>query len=161
VVLCVGGIHPVKNQLLLVEALRDTEDHLVLLGPVRDREYAAQVRALAGGNVTFIDAVQDPRPFFRRADLLVLPSLSESAPNVVLEAMAYGCSVVASAVGDVPVMLDQGRLGRLVEPGNVRALRTAIADPICGEDGPAWVQKEYSVEAMVGHVESLYSQVLS
>ncbi|NLW87233.1 MAG: glycosyltransferase family 4 protein [Planctomycetes bacterium] len=60
------------------------------------------------------------------ADFLVLPSLSEGRPNVVLEAMASGLPVIATPVGAVPALIDPPREGLLVPAGNVDALADAL-----------------------------------
>ena len=69
----------------------------------------------------------------RAADLFVLPSRAEGVPKVLVEAMAAGLPIVATTVGAVTGLLDAGRLGHIVPPGDVRALTDAIrrlqADP--------------------------------
>jgi len=62
----------------------------------------------------------------RSSSILVLPSYFENMPNVLLEAMAAGMAVVATAVGAVPEMLGHGEGGLLVEPGDREALRQAL-----------------------------------
>jgi len=64
---------------------------------------------------------------FRWADLFVFPTRADTLPLVVLEAMAHGTPVVASAVGGIPFELEGG-CGVLVPPGDVEALRTAVAE---------------------------------
>jgi glycosyltransferase involved in cell wall biosynthesis len=61
------------------------------------------------------------------ADILVLPSHSEGTPNVVLEALASGRRIVATAVGGVPDLITSSELGALVAPGQPDALGAAIA----------------------------------
>jgi len=61
-------------------------------------------------------------------DHLVLPSLTEGMPLVVLEAMACEVPVIASAVGDVPRLLAHAGHGRLVPPGDADALQTALEE---------------------------------
>src|SRR5205823_9528420 len=61
------------------------------------------------------------------ADMLVLPSMNEGLPRVILEAMATGLPVVATSVGGVPELVIDGRTGLLVRPG----VEGVLADAIC------------------------------
>ncbi|MFE1601565.1 glycosyltransferase family 4 protein [Methylobacterium sp. ID0610] len=63
----------------------------------------------------------------RRADLFVFPTLADTLPLVVFEAMAHGRPVLASSVGGIPHQIDE-TCGRLVHPGDPEALRAAIVD---------------------------------
>ena len=162
VVLCLASLQPDKDQRTLLAVARSSpNDRFVLAGPDEDPRYAAALRAEAPPNVRFAGAVSDPWPLLKRADVVVLPSTTESAPNVILEALAAGRSVVASRVGDVADMLDHGRLGHLVDPGDHAAFLRAIAHPIAGDRGPAWVQLRYSVAAMARAWSTVYTRVLS
>jgi glycosyltransferase involved in cell wall biosynthesis len=58
--------------------------------------------------------------------VVVIPSHREGLPMVLLEAMAHGRPVVATRVGGMPSMVEEGRTGILVEPGDPAALRAAI-----------------------------------
>lgn len=62
---------------------------------------------------------------FRYADLFVFPSLADTFPNVVLEAMAHGVPVVATEVGGIPYQLDGG-CGVLIQPGDANAIAAAV-----------------------------------
>ena len=70
---------------------------------------------------------------FRAGDASVLPSAWENFPHTVVEALAVGCPVIASAVGGVPEVVRDGENGLLVAPGDASALGDAIsrffADP--------------------------------
>jgi glycosyltransferase involved in cell wall biosynthesis len=70
----------------------------------------------------FEQTTTDIPRWIRMMDVFVLPSRSEGFPNALLEAMACGCSVVASAVGGIPELVEDGRSGFLFPPGNVEAL---------------------------------------
>jgi glycosyltransferase involved in cell wall biosynthesis len=66
--------------------------------------------------------------------LLVLSSLSEGMPNVVLEAFAYKTPVVATAVGGVPELVIDGETGWLVPPRDPHALAQAILDALANPE---------------------------
>jgi glycosyltransferase involved in cell wall biosynthesis len=64
--------------------------------------------------------------YMRRAAVLVVPSLSEGFPRIVLEGIAAGVPVVATNVGGIPELIVDGVTGFLVEPGNCRMLADTI-----------------------------------
>ncbi|MDI3281475.1 MAG: glycosyltransferase, partial [Bacillota bacterium] len=64
--------------------------------------------------------------WMREADLFILPSLSEGMPLVLLEAMAQGLPVAATAVGGIPELITHERTGLLVPPGDATALASAL-----------------------------------
>ena len=97
-------------------------------------------------------------------DIFVLPSRSEPFPNCVLEAMAAGLPVVATRVGGIVELIDDGVTGLLVTPGNAPALTDRLSrlmdDPAfasrLGPRGPDDVLTRYSFDRMVGAFEALY-----
>ena len=135
IVLFLGLLAPVKGVDVLLKAIGRVDDDdlfcvLVGDGPLR-AELEQQVRSSRDqGRVHF--AGQCPRDevadWLSAADLLVLPSFSEGRPNVILEAMACARPVVASRVGGVPELVNDGITGRLVTAGNSTDLSEAIRD---------------------------------
>jgi glycosyltransferase involved in cell wall biosynthesis len=98
-------------------------------GPERDAlERRARELGL-DGRVSFLGAVPRERVLrlFRAADASVLPSAWENFPHAVVEALAVGCPVIATAVGGVPEVVRDGENGLLVAPGDPGALGAAIA----------------------------------
>jgi glycosyltransferase involved in cell wall biosynthesis len=102
------------------------------------------------------------------SDLFVLPSRSEAFPNGVIEAMASGLPVVASAVGGLRDLIEPGRTGILVPPGDPQLLAAALKGLYENPDR-AWeigaaaraeVLARYSFERMVAAFESLYESRL-
>ncbi|MBP2368974.1 glycosyltransferase family 4 protein [Pseudonocardia parietis] len=139
--LAVGALTPTKGHDLLVEALaRCTELDwtLRLVGPhERDREHAGAVRAAIarhglGGRVTVTGPLTGPDLdlAYADADLLVLPSRTESYGMVVTEALARAVPVLATAAGGVPDTLGRDRThgvpGLLVGPGDPEALALGL-----------------------------------
>jgi glycosyltransferase involved in cell wall biosynthesis len=96
-------------------------------GPRKDA-LARQVRGLGlSGSFTLTGFRPDLDRFIPFFDLLVLPSHTEGLPNIVLEALAAGVPVVATAVGGTPEIIADGSNGYLVKPGNAEELAAAIA----------------------------------
>jgi glycosyltransferase involved in cell wall biosynthesis len=103
------------------------------------------------------------------ADVFVLPSLSEGIPIALLEAMLAERPIVATAVGDVPTVLDGGRAGVLVPPGDATALATALGgllnDPAeARRVSAAAVERatlEYSFARMIERYAAIYAELLA
>src|SRR5262245_10927028 len=131
----VGNLDARKNPALLVEALaavrRDVPDaHALLIGAFRDPGYEARVgeriAALGLGNaVTVTGFLANPFPLVRALDLVVHPATRDPFPLALLEAMALERPIVATAVGGIPEMLEDGVSGVLVPPGDAGALAAA------------------------------------
>ncbi|MCS6953791.1 MAG: glycosyltransferase family 4 protein [Bryobacterales bacterium] len=102
--------------------------HLVVVGEGKERRRLEGLRRRYGLEraVTFVGHRDDVAPFYRLADIVVLPSHSEGSPNVLLEAMAAQVPVVATRVGGVPeIALDQ-QTALLVPPRDPRAMAAAL-----------------------------------
>jgi glycosyltransferase involved in cell wall biosynthesis len=137
---CVGNLAPEKGHALAIESLPQLPDcHLVLVGegPLRADLAALAQRLGVAGRVLFLPNMpqSDLRGVYSAADALLLPSLREGWPNVVLEAFACGTPVVATDAGAVAEMITAGHLGRIVadrQPGAyaaaIRALLAAAPD---------------------------------
>lgn len=80
----------------------------------------------AEDRLTLTGYLPNPYPLMARCSVVVIPSLAEAMPLVLLEAMSLGLPVVATAVGAVPLVLEQGKNGTLVEKGDVASLAGAI-----------------------------------
>ena len=139
-VLAVGRFVEKKGFATLLTAIarieRDVRLRLVGDGPLR-AELVAQVRRLGLDRTVTVEPrrAHDALPgCYARADLVVVPSVVDAGgdrdglPNVVLEAMASGRPVIASDVGAIATGVGDGVTGRLVRPGDVDALATAITE---------------------------------
>lgn len=133
--LAVGRLHAEKGLDLLVRAVaevpvvdgRHTRLHLVGEGNAE-----SDLRALAGElgvrrRVDFVGHVDDPAPWYRAADLYLLPSRNEGCPNALIEALACGARCVAADCPSGPrEILDGGRHGTLVRVDDLDALTAAV-----------------------------------
>jgi glycosyltransferase involved in cell wall biosynthesis len=134
VVLAAGRLVPVKNFALLLRAFARLRSRrparLLILGEGRER---ARLEALAGAlgigaDVALPGHVANPYAAFARASLFVLSSDWEGLPTVLIEALACGCPVVSTDCPSGPAeILQAGRYGRLVPPGDVEAMADAMA----------------------------------
>jgi D-inositol-3-phosphate glycosyltransferase len=140
--LCVGRIQSLKGFDVAIRALGLLEDthpdaHLVIVGGpsgvaglVEVDRLQTLVRAFGlGGRVHFVAPVAHEllSTYYRAADVVVVPSRSESFGLVALEAAACGTPVVASSVGGLTTLVDDGVTGRLVESRDAAAFADAIA----------------------------------
>jgi glycosyltransferase involved in cell wall biosynthesis len=168
----VGRLSPEKNVTGLVAALAQLPaEHsragLVVLGA--GPELAALESAIDGAGlrerVLLGGYVPDARDYLPHLDALVIPSLTEGLPMILLEAMAARLPVVSTRVGDIPSAL--AGLGELVEPGDPRALAQGIAAVLA--DLPARrvlaaqaadrIANHYSAAAMAGRYAEVYNKV--
>jgi glycosyltransferase involved in cell wall biosynthesis len=126
-----GRLGPQKALGILLEGLVDVPDVALIVagdGPERARLEARTRELGLDGRVSFLGAVRRDRVLrlFRAADASVLPSAWENFPHTVVEALAVGCPVIATAVGGVPEVVRDGENGLLVVPGDPAALGAAI-----------------------------------
>jgi glycosyltransferase involved in cell wall biosynthesis len=90
-------------------------------GPMEQAVRRCAVR-LAQNSFTFLGVVDDIRSHLASLDVLVLPSVLDGRPVVVLEALALGVAVIASRVGGLPALVHDDENGFLVEPGDTREI---------------------------------------
>jgi L-malate glycosyltransferase len=175
----VGNIRPGKGHDALVEAVSaaissDPRLVFVSIGSEKVEGDLARLRAKTDslgldGHLRFLGPRPDALDFTGAADIYVNPSEVEGLPVAILEAMALGRPVVATAVGGVPTVVKHGLTGYLVEASDPAGLAERIvelaADPIkrseMGGRGEDLVQVEFSLERMVEAYEALYEEVMS
>jgi glycosyltransferase involved in cell wall biosynthesis len=137
ILLSVGRLSSEKGHTDLVrsfprirELVADLPLHLVLVGEGPER---ARIEGLCrslnvSASVTLVGQQQSIAPYYAVADIFLLPSLSEGCPNVLLEAMAAGVPVVATAVGGVPEIVTNGKEAILVKKHDQAALASSAAE---------------------------------
>jgi L-malate glycosyltransferase len=129
----------------------------------------ARVRRLGlEGRVLFTGFRRDVAEILSEVRVSVLPSLSEGLPNAVLESMAAGVPVVATRVGGIPEVIEDGENGLLVPPSDPAALARAILTVLENDDlarslggaGRRCVEQRFSLEMMMRRTEGLYVSML-
>jgi glycosyltransferase involved in cell wall biosynthesis len=140
-VLVPARLHPMKGHIDLLAAmptlLAHVPDALAMCagdGPLRRILPAVAAAAGLSDHVRFIGQRSDMPDLMAAADVVALPSHVEGLPSVVLEAFAADRPVVATSVGGVPEVVEDGRTGWLVPPHAPRALAGAIADALTDPD---------------------------
>jgi len=144
--------------------------HLVVVGegPLRGELAALARRLHIDGRVQFLGWRPDALTIVAACDLFVMPSLWEGMPNAVMEAMALGRCVVATAVEGTTELIESGRSGLLVPPRQVRRLADAITVAITNPDRRAALGRSareriadhFTIERTVARYEALYRDLL-
>jgi sugar transferase (PEP-CTERM/EpsH1 system associated) len=176
----VGRMHGVKDQLTLARAflqLVETDPaaaaqaRLVMVG---DGPLRGEVRALLEShgvaNLAWLPGERGDVPdVLRGLDLFVLPSQAEGISNTILEAMASGLPVVATAVGGNPELVVGGECGRLVPPTDPTAMAQAVAAYVRdramlrahGAAARRRAESQFGIDTMVRRYQDLYDGLLA
>jgi sugar transferase (PEP-CTERM/EpsH1 system associated) len=176
----VGRMQEVKDQttlarafILLAKAMAHSErrPRLVMIGdgPLRERVRAMLAEAGLAQHAWLPGERDDVPRIMRGLDLFVLPSLAEGVSNTILEAMASGLPVLATAVGGNPELVDAGTTGTLVPPADpesmARAMHAYASDPAsCGRQGleaRGTVERKFGMDAMVNAYMTVYDNMLA
>jgi glycosyltransferase involved in cell wall biosynthesis len=137
-------------------------------GPERAKLEQTAAQLGLGGHVEFLGWVQDLSPVLPRWDIFVMPSLEEGFPIAALDAMAAGLPVVATAVGGVPELIEDGKTGWLMPPRDTDALvsrlRFLLRNPEVrhgvGAAAHARVRDHFSAAQMTESFAELYDELL-
>lgn len=168
----VGVMAPVKRlELLLdaVEALPGVRLVLVGDGPDRHRVEDRVRRGALRDRVRLAGWAADPRPHLAAAHALAMTSAAENLPLTVLQAMATGRPVVATAVGGVPDVVRDGVDGLLVPaadgPGFAAAVATLVGDPeraaAMGAAARRRVESGWTLDHCVSGLQAVYGRALA
>jgi len=172
----VGRLVPIKGHKFLVSAakriIREFDNTVFVFvgdGYLKSRlERQAEYLGVRK-NIIFTGWRKDVIEALNLFDILVLPSLNEGMGKVLIEGMALGKPIVASSVGGIIDLVEDGDNGILVPPRDSNALEEAILKLIrnknlaqkLGKNGKARVYPEYDTFVMVRQIEDLYEDMLS
>ncbi len=174
-IVSVGRFAPEKGHRYLIEALnllkqQDVAWRCTFLG---QGELAAELRTLVeeyglSAHVTFPGFCEDVFSVLLTADVFVLPSLHESSPNALIEAMGIGMPCIASDVGGIVDLIENEKNGIRVPPQNPEALTAALhrvlTEPdfaaVLGKNARSTVQKKFDSETSIRKLDEIYQRVL-
>lgn len=171
----VGRLSPEKGQEDFIKAARqvlnmDIKAHFVLAGSGPDELRLREMVTELGiqPRVHFLGHLGDVRSVFRDCDVIALTSYTEGFPNVLLESLCMGTPIIATRVGGVPDIVEDGVTGVLVEPHAVDDIASGIAHLL---REPAWaaqlvqngrrrIEQRFRFEVRVTHIENIYREVM-
>lgn len=177
-IICVANLRPQKAIENLVHAMARVSEQepgvqALVVGGSYDEEYAKEVKREIAElglqeTVLLLGQRSDVPALLGACDVGVLSSASEGLPLTLIEYGMAGLPAVATRVGQCDEVLDGGRVGALVEPGDSDALAEAL---LCllrapeerrrlGEESQRFVQAHYSVEAGLRRIVEIYDQLL-
>jgi glycosyltransferase involved in cell wall biosynthesis len=175
VFVALGSLKPIKRIDLLLRAAsfamkKNSQVRVLLVGDGPDR---AMLEALANElgiapRVTFAGLRSDASTVIKAADALVISSRSEAFPKAVLEAMSTGLPVIATDVGSVREMVEDGASAMVVPGGDETALASAIESMAASSDkraasgarGREIVMQKFTIEKMCAAREQLFDSLL-
>jgi glycosyltransferase involved in cell wall biosynthesis len=162
-VLCVGRVQPVKNQLNLIKAMRDTNLKLVIVGKHINRSYIELCKKFATKRVVFVEEIphEELAHIYAAAKVHVLPSWRETPGLVNLEAGLARCNLVVSDRGTTREYFGDRVL--YCEPGSVESIKKAIISAYAKEktnDLAKYVEHSYTWEKAAEITKNAYSKIL-
>ncbi len=172
----IASLRPEKRVDVLIDAVRSLAGrqqpfHVAILGdgPLADQLRSAAQTAGIADRVSFLGYRADARELAAGFDVAVLTSDREGMPLSLLEYMALGRAIVATAVGGIPEVVAHERDALLVAPGSAAEVASAIARLLdsaeererLGAAAAARQAAEYDLDATVRRIESLYLELLA
>jgi glycosyltransferase involved in cell wall biosynthesis len=172
-ILAVGNLNPLKGMDILMDAMKGVVEpwHMKVVGSVlkTHQDYADSLQVISDEinqqnqhQQVELLGWQDKaqvRALLASCDLFVLPSRSEACPIALLEAMAMGCRIVASNVGDVALMMKDYPNGVLFQPENIFECYEAISTLSHAKELDAFVGDDWQLTSAVGKVDKIYRQL--
>jgi len=171
---CITELHPNKGLTYLIEAMRDVsrshpESILIIIGDGQDYEKLSKLikEYKLENQVFLIGYLDNANQYLKAFSFLTLPSLKEGLPYAILEAGSAALSVVATAVGGIPEIVEDMKSGILIQSKNSRELAHALSFMIehpeerrkYGAALKERVATKFALDKMLWLVESAYEEV--
>lgn len=171
----VGRLSREKNQIMLLGAALKMKQHgnvkyvIVGEGP-EGKELRRFVRENGlDEKIIFTGLLKDTHKVYPALDIFTLTSTTEGVPLTILEAMAAGCPVVATRVGGIPEILEDGKLGSLADPEDIAGLAAKfellMSDSYkrlqLAEQAGRFVRQNFSLERMSKAYLDVYHEVIA
>ena len=175
VLLNVARLYPQKGQKYLIQAMPEViqefpRAHLLMVGDGPLRESLASLSRELGieGHVTLLGRRDDVRSLLEVCDVFVFPSLFEGLGGALVEATGAGKPCVATKVGPIPEVLEDGKSGILVpsqSPANLAAAIVRLAKDrklvqAMGQRGKQIATEKFSIDRNIKYLEQIYERVL-
>jgi UDP-glucose:(heptosyl)LPS alpha-1,3-glucosyltransferase len=153
-----------------IEALGRVQKHaapnrLVVVGDDGDKQKYDALAKQHRVDVQFVGAVADPRPYYKAADFLILPTRHDPCSLVVLEALAMGIPVISTRYNGATEIMTEGVHGHvLAEPDDVESLAAAVRDVIAPQRRAALreaclaLRPRLSYEHHLDQLEAIYQR---
>lgn len=166
-------LSPEKNPIAFLDLAMRCQDlpqvHFIMTGegPLLNT-IIERVTAQKLPRLYFIGYVQDPYLYISTYNMLILPSLLDGRPLVIMEAMMLGVPCLATDIGGLPELIQNGKTGFLVPPQDLdtmeQAIRQVVANPLklynMGIAAKTYAIKHFNIESMYQNYERTLSTVL-
>ena len=175
VLLFIGRLTEAKGVDVLLRALSGAEEWeencvLLIVGEGSQKKYLENLGQSLGlvRKVRFLGVCEDIPELLAAADVFVLPSRWEGLPMVILEAMAAGKLIIATTVGGIPEVIEDGKTGLLVRAEDVESLRNVLESVVAdvslreklGVAAKNRVKQLFSIETRMRQLISIYNDIL-
>ncbi|MEJ7861511.1 MAG: glycosyltransferase family 4 protein [Pyrinomonadaceae bacterium] len=175
VILMVSRLRKIKGHEVLINAVKIFESkspydiHVVIVG---EGEEGKSLRNKAVSNehtkFHFVGHKEDVAPWFKMADVVAMPSFSEAMPLSAVETISAGKVLIASDVGGIPEIIENGKSGILVPPGDAESLADALLQILnspnlakrIGENAENRFFKDFTIEKMIDGWIRCYSHIM-
>ncbi|HEY4507148.1 MAG TPA: glycosyltransferase family 4 protein [Candidatus Paceibacterota bacterium] len=144
----IANFYPAKGLEYLIDAFSSIQSptaNLIIIGDGQGRQdLESRIKNLGLENKVFLAGhILNGHKYLKAFDIFVLPSVKEGFPWSLLEAMSAKLAVVATSVGAIPEIIEDGKNGFLAQPANAQSLAKAIKELYSNED----MRREFGIQA--------------